>query len=243
HSGGIPAVLRIESDPGEGEVVVARGGASIALFAPVSVRRLLVGGESSRHATTQLLPLAVAEDDPRQVHGGRPERVVIGRRSDEGRLIAREVLAPRHRDREGAHVALDLRAPTGPPFVAEVIGEHTVALEPKLDLAMVDTLPGRSLRALRSEEIADARGEPEPARIASLGIGGMTRRIEHGGGENGRGEILEGRRGFQFREAGVRASIKLLLHRRQAAPHETVVTGGQRSRRTCTTDEEEGKQR
>src|SRR5262249_44001290 len=155
HSGGIPAVLRIESDPGEGEVVVARGGASIALFAPVSVRRLLVGGESSHHATAQLLPLAVAEDDPRQVHGGRPERVVIGGRSDEGRLIAREVLAPRYGDGEGAHVALDLRAPSGPSLLTEVIAEQAIALEPEVDLPMVDPLPGRPLRALRGEEIAD----------------------------------------------------------------------------------------
>src|SRR5262245_11491066 len=108
---------------------------------------------------------------------------------------------------------------------------------------MVDALPGRPLRALRDEEIADARGEPEPARIASPSIGRMTRRIEHGGGEDGRREILEGRRGFQFREAGIRASIKLLLDRRQAALHETVIAEGQRSRRTCTSDEEKGEQR
>src|SRR5215470_3385734 len=156
HRGGILAVLRIEGNPGEGEIVVARGGAGIAVLAPVSVRRLLVDGESSHHATAQLLPLAVAEDDPRQVHGGCPERVVIGRRSDEGRLIAREVLALRHRDREGTDVAIDLRAPTEPPLLAEVIGEHAVALEPEIDLAMVDALPGRSFRALRGEEIADA---------------------------------------------------------------------------------------
>src|SRR5262250_270251 len=156
YRGGILAVLRIEGNPGEGEVVVARGGAGIAVLAPVSVRRLLLGDESSHHATSQLFPLTVAEDEPRQVHGRHPERVVIGRRSDEGRLIAREVLALRHRDREGTDVARDLRAPTEPPLLAELIGEHTVALESEIDLAMVDALPGRSFRALRGEEIADA---------------------------------------------------------------------------------------
>src|SRR5215510_10917658 len=104
------------------------------------------------------------------------------------------MLAPRHGDGEGAHVAFELRAPPGPPLLAEMVGEQTIALEPEVDFAMVDALPGRPLRALRGEEIADARGEPEPARIASPGIGGMTRRIEHGGGEDGRREILQGRR-------------------------------------------------
>src|SRR5262249_57318593 len=46
HCSGILAVLRIEGDPSEGEVVVARSGAGIAVLAPVPVRRLLLGGES-----------------------------------------------------------------------------------------------------------------------------------------------------------------------------------------------------
>src|SRR5262252_4837918 len=130
HGSGILAVLRIEGDSGEGEVVVARGGAGIAVLAPVSVRRLLLGGESSHHATTQLFPLAVAEDDAREIHGRHPERVVIGRRPDEGRLVAREVLARRHGDGEGAHVSLDLRAPPSAPLLAEMVGEQTIALAP-----------------------------------------------------------------------------------------------------------------
>src|SRR5215470_13880810 len=244
HCSGILAVLSIEGDPGEGEVVVARGGAGIAVLAPVSIRRLLLGGESSHHATAQLFPLTVAEDDSRQVHGRHPERVVIGRRPDEGRLVAREVLAPRHGDGEGAHVALDLRAPPGAPLLAEVVGEQTIALEPEVNLAMVDARPRRSLRALRGKEIADAQGEPEPARIASARIGGMTRRIEHGSSEDGRREILKGRHGFQFGEAGIRLGRLESSHDgRHAGFHQAVVASGQRARWRRTPHEQDGEQR
>ena len=81
---------------------------------------------------------------------------MVGGGANEGRLIAREVLAARHRDGEGAHVALDLRAPPGAPLLAELVDEEAVALEPEVDLAMVDPLPGRSLRALRGEEVANS---------------------------------------------------------------------------------------
>src|SRR5215468_4869708 len=60
HRDGILTVLRIEGDPGEGEVVVAHGGAGVAVLAPVAVWRLLVGSESSHHATPQLFPRAIA---------------------------------------------------------------------------------------------------------------------------------------------------------------------------------------
>src|SRR5262249_62391923 len=120
-------------------------------------RRLLLGGESSHHATTQLFPLAVAEDDAREIHGRHPERVVIGRRPDEGRLVAREVLAPRHGDGEGAHVALDLRAPPSAPLLAEMVSEQTIALEPEVDLAMVDALPGTPFPAFPGHAIPPHR--------------------------------------------------------------------------------------
>jgi len=95
-----------------------------------------------------------------------------------------------------------------------VIGEQAIALEPEVDLAMVDARPGRPLRALRGEAIADAQGEPELARIASPGIGGMTRRVEDGCSADGRREILEGWIGFQFRQGRGGLGLESLLNRR-----------------------------
>src|SRR5215510_5838937 len=245
YCSGILAVLRIEGDPGEGEVVVAGGGAGIAVLAPVSIRRLLLGGESSHHATPQLCPLTVAEDDPRQVHGRHPERVVIGRRPEEGRLVAREVLAPRHGDGKGAHVVLDLRAPPSASLLAEMVGEQTIALEPEVNLAMVDALPRRPLRALTGEEIADPLGEHEPPGITSRRVGRMRRGVEHGGGEDGGREVFQGGGAFQLRDAGTgRSCLEPLLDRGHPGFHQTIVPCGQQGRRSHAPDEqdsEEGK--
>src|SRR5215467_414932 len=100
-------------------------------------------------------------------------------------------------------------------------------IDPPPAVAIVHHFLGRSLHALRGEEIADSEGEPEPAGIASRGIGGMTRRIEHGAGENGRREILEGRRGVQFREASVRLRrLESSLDGQHPGFHQAVVASG-----------------
>src|SRR5215813_3489717 len=64
HRGGILAVLRVKGDACEGEVLVARGGASVAMLPPVSVGRLLLQHEPAHNASTDLLPLWVFEDAP-----------------------------------------------------------------------------------------------------------------------------------------------------------------------------------
>ena len=224
----ILAVLPVQGYACKREVVVTRGRAGVVVFSPVAIGRLLHGGEAADNRFSQALPFLVAEHPARKMQRRGPQRVMIGRCADEGRVIPGEIQPLGGIRRQRSHILFNLPLPARAALLSQLAFEKPVSFEPHVRVPVaVQPRCVASLFILTCQEVADPYRQREHPVVMKPVVVRMFLCVEHCRSQDRVWKVPPTGARFESLKIGAGLGVQPLLDLCAAGFHEAEVPGRQ----------------
>src|SRR2546421_1920916 len=122
----VVSILPIKRYLRKGDVVISGGWSVVAVFTPISVRRLLFGGEAAQNLHAKIFPSLVPKHATRKEDKSGPRSIVVRRGSNVRCVVPGRVLSLHCIRDEGYNVLFNVLPPTRTALFPQFHGEQPI---------------------------------------------------------------------------------------------------------------------